>query len=104
MTKDSNGREVTERVNGVLQQVFISYDSYTDNNNYIEYDEITVRDSRVNFLSDGFINDGFKVDRGPKWVGSPLKRNRWVLQDDGSIIKTEASYTIFGAYFFYSDF
>lgn len=87
----------------LLQQIQIFYDRYTDNNNYVEYDKVTTKDSRIDFLSQGYKYDAFKLERGSFWIGKPLKRERTLTDDNGKTFYTSPeSHTIFGAYYFYS--
>lgn len=103
LVKDDTTGYVVQSENVLLQQIQVFYDRYTDNNNYVEYDKVTTKDSRVNFLSSGETFDAFKVERGHTWLGRPLKRQRKLTEDNGkTFFMSNQSHTIFGAYYFYS--
>lgn len=104
LIKDDTNSNVIESVNVILQQVQIFYDKYIDNNNYVELDEVNIKDSRFDFTSEGENFYAFKIDRGPTWTGNPLARSRLVTEDNGKTFFTAPkSHTIFGAYYFYSE-
>lgn len=86
-----------------MKQFQLDIDKYFDNNNFVEWDQINLKDNRFFFLESGSDFDAMNVKNNPIFVSNKIVSHINLFDLDKKVFFNVTRHELFGSFYFYSN-